>query len=84
VGVHRVAHVELDAERLPPGDEAPADHEQRLDEADHGDECDELPEQLFVAGLIARSITLWLMRTSAIAAACDRAASTIEMKSDQR
>ena len=31
----------------------------------------ELPEQPLVAGRIARSITLWLMRTSAIAAACD-------------
>ena len=30
--VHRVAHVELDAERLPAGDEAAADHEERLDE----------------------------------------------------
>src|SRR6185369_10532645 len=35
-------------------------------------------------GWIARSITLWLMRTSAIAAACESAARTIEMKRDQR
>jgi hypothetical protein len=49
VSVERVPHVELDAQRLPPRDEAPADHEQRLDEPEGGDDCDEDPHQLLVA-----------------------------------
>ncbi len=51
VRVQLVAQVVLDPERLPPGDEAPAHHAQRLHEADDQDEDDVELELAAVVGL---------------------------------
>ena len=50
MAVEVVAHVVLDRQRLPAGDEAAADHEQRLRDADgddqHDQDCDPVPAAL--------------------------------------
>ena len=47
--VQGVPEIELDAERLPSGDEAAPDHEQRLEHAEDDDQADEGPEALLVS-----------------------------------
>jgi len=42
VGVEALAHVLLDPERLPAGDQAAADHERRLEDADN-ENCEDDP-----------------------------------------
>jgi hypothetical protein len=51
VGVERVPQIELDAERLPPRDQAAADHERRL----HDAEAEDHPQQEPQLGAIVRS-----------------------------
>ena len=50
-GVERVPHVELDAERLPPGDQPAPDHEQGLHEPDRDHRDDDQLERAPVVPL---------------------------------
>ena len=78
-GVEAVAHVHLDAERLAPGDQAPPDHQRGLQHAEADDRPDVDPELLpSRAAAIALLITPPITQTSAICAACEPQASTIE------
>src|SRR6188472_696053 len=47
--VERVSHVVLDAQRLPPGDEPAADHEQGLGETEPDNDPDQHPQHALVA-----------------------------------
>ena len=85
VRVEAAAHVHLDVERLAAGDQAPAGHERGAHDAEADDRDDRDPEPARSCGSARRSITSRpVIQTSAIWAACEPTARTIETTSATR